>query len=228
MFHGLTPEATGCRPAGFSTGDLRKRELGIFDILKKREKPEMENKKTFIYIGIALVCLIFLLFNSGIPFLPQNEIDYQGEKIKLAKYYFNYDSYKNDPENLDPSELGKIEKLITEFPVQTIFNDRVSMVRAMFELQFPGYGLSSFGERVQEDGNVFAGYSVEIPRAKKERILVYHKRNKSYHLVDDFISPVVDYNYIMGVKKQDNQLVYTSITGDIVIARPLNAKLWSE
>jgi hypothetical protein len=75
---------------------------------------------------------------------------------------------------------------------------------------------------------VFAGYSIEIPKAKKERILVYHKRNKSYHLVDDFISPVVDYNFIMGVKKQDNQLVYTSMTGDIVIARPLDATLWSK
>jgi len=186
----------------------------------------IENKKLVIYAGIFLVCLVFFYFNSGVSFLPPDEIDYQGEKVKLSKYYLDYDSYKNDPENIDPSELGKIEKLIMELPVQTVFHDRESMIRAMFELKFPGYGLGCFGEKVQDDGNLFAGYSIEIPKANKERVIVYHKRNESYYLIDDFISPVVDYVDIMGIKKVNDDLIYCTVSGETVVVRPLNKEAW--
>jgi len=35
-----------------------------------------------------------------------NVIDYRGERIKLSKSYYDFDTYKNDPDNIDPSKLG--------------------------------------------------------------------------------------------------------------------------
>ena len=47
----------------------------------------------------------------------------------------------------------------------------------MFALKAPGYGMTSFGEKPQPDGSILAGFSVEVPRADKARVLVFRGRD---------------------------------------------------
>ena len=38
------------------------------------------------------------------PSLPPDAIEYRGERLKLTKAYHDYDDYKEDENNIDPSE----------------------------------------------------------------------------------------------------------------------------
>jgi hypothetical protein len=55
-------------------------------------------KRAFLVIG-SIVGLV-AIWSLVIRVLP-SYMDYRGEKIKLTKYYLAYDSYKNDPDNID-------------------------------------------------------------------------------------------------------------------------------
>lgn len=61
------------------------------------------------------------------------------------------------------------------------------MLRALDGIQSPGYGSGQFGEKIQPDGTSLAGFSVEIPRADKERVFVFRGHDKVYTLIDDFV-----------------------------------------
>ena len=46
-----------------------------------------------------------------------DQIDYRGEKIKLTKAYADYAAYKNDPENIAPSETERVQRLVLGAPI---------------------------------------------------------------------------------------------------------------
>ena len=92
------------------------------------------------------------------------------------------------------------------------------MVRTISDLQFPGYGWTQFGERPQPDGTSLAGFSIEVPRANKERVLVFRGRGDVYTLIDDFVSSAAE--RIMQVRREGGQLVYSSLEGGQILIRP--------
>jgi len=57
--------------------------------------------KKAILLAAALIA-IAMLWTVGRRHLP-SDIEYQGEKIKLTKYYLSFEDYKDDPDNIDPS-----------------------------------------------------------------------------------------------------------------------------
>jgi hypothetical protein len=148
-----------------------------------------------------------------------NEIEYQGQHFKLTKNYRSYDEYKNDPENLDPSEVARVEAAIVGAKVARSYPDRRQMVFATIQLQFPGYGLTHFGEKPQPDGSSLAGVAVEIPRANKERVLVFRGRDGHYTLIDDFVAETDE--EIKLVREEAGRLVYCSFAGKPLVSRPL-------
>src|SRR5215471_3494849 len=100
---------------------------------------------------VGVVLAVGLLFASR-KFLPNsmilrgmNTIEYQGEHIKLTKTYYEYEDYKDDPNNIDRAENTRVERLVSEAPIARLFQDRRQMVNAVFDLKFPGYGLGGFG-----------------------------------------------------------------------------------
>lgn len=149
---------------------------------------------------------------------PPDSIEFRGEQFKLTKAYSDYDDYKNDPNNIDPSENAHVERAVTQPKVSPGALTRAEMVREVFDLKFPGYGITAFGEKPQPDGTILAAFSVEIPRADKDRMLVFRGRGAMYRLIDDFVCSSKD--GIMQVRREDGHLVYSNFEGKQILNRP--------
>jgi hypothetical protein len=156
----------------------------------------------------------------------EDEIEYRGEKIKLTKRYSDYDEYRNDPNNLDPSELSRVERLVCEAPIASSFADRWQMLQAILGLTFPGYGHWQFGDKTQADGSVLSGFGIQVPRANKARILVFRSRGKGFDLLDDFVAPFDDSidRMIMNVTLKDKKLIYSNIDTIPILTRDTHEK----
>jgi hypothetical protein len=151
----------------------------------------------------------------------EDEIDYLGESIPLSKVYDDYDDYKDDPDNLPPESVARVEKLLTGAKLAESYKSRAELVHAVTELQFPGYGLMQLGERPMPDGSRLAAYAIEIPKAGKERFVVYRGRGDEYVLEDDFIES--EDRGIGQVRDGDGdqvgELVYSTFQGVTVLTR---------
>ncbi len=146
-------------------------------------------------------------------------IEYRGEKIHLRRAYDDYEDYKDDPDNLDPSEIERVGKLVAGAPVGRSYRDREAMLRAVFELEFPGYGFTSFGRANQEDGSLLETFAVEVPHAGKERYIVFQGVHERYTLLDDFIAS--DDQNIRRARLSNGQIVYSTLQGKDVLTRPI-------
>ena len=78
-----------------------------------------------VWIGVLLVMLGIIGCERR-----SNEIDYRGEKIKLTKAYADYDEYKNDPDNIDPSETERVQRLVLGAPIARTFGSRLEASKA--------------------------------------------------------------------------------------------------
>jgi hypothetical protein len=148
---------------------------------------------------------------------PTDSVEYQGQPVKLSKSYFDYDDYKNDPDNLAPGEADKVQQLVESAPVPKHFADRKQLARAMFDLKFPGYGLGAYGEKPQPDGSVLALFGVEIPKSGTMRFLLFRGRDGRYTLIDDFVH--ADTAGIMSVTASGDNFVYSTLQGRKVLER---------
>src|SRR5215813_12441968 len=95
------------------------------------------------------------LLNSGCQRAVEQSdtIEYRGEQFKLSKRYYSWDEYKDDPNNLATNELPRIENLMLTASIGSSFDTRSQFLRAVEELQFPGYGFSKYAETPQADGS---------------------------------------------------------------------------
>ncbi len=100
-------------------------------------------------------------------------IEYRGQKIKLTKFYLDYEDYKDDPDNIDPSETARVQRLVEESPIAHSFAGRKAAVDAVFEIKFPGYGSGGFGSPIQTSDGSLNGFLVEIPRSDKARYFIF-------------------------------------------------------
>ena len=163
---------------------------------------------------------IFDPSNSSAGSADDRTVQYQGQTIQLSKAYSDFDEYKNDPMNIAPAETGRVQQLVTAAPISQTYPNREKLYSAISQIEFPGYGMSTFGEKPQPDGIVLAGFSIEIPRADRERIIVYQLRNGIYRLLDDFTGPTDTSE----VRLQGGQLTYHDPQGKLVVSRPLTSK----
>ncbi len=176
-------------------------------------------KKIIPVVGALIaIALLWAVVRRHLP----SDVEYQGEKIKLAKYYLSFEDYKDDPDNIDPSENARVERLVTQAPIGRHFADRKEMVTALFELKFPGYGLGFAGNSAQTDSQALELSSVEIPRAGKNRYILFEKQNGAYTLIDDFVAPSAP--EIMQVREGNGVLIYSTRSGQSVLTRPVTAK----
>lgn len=149
-------------------------------------------------------------------------IHYRGQAVRLSRPYESYEEYKDDPNNIAPEENARVEKLVADAPIQKRFSSRKAMIDAVFALTFPGYGLGTSGEAPQPDGSVLSMDFVEIPRADRDRYLVFRGRGESYTLIDDFITsaePQID-----RVRDQDGKLAYSDRSGKLILTRTPSEK----
>lgn len=197
-----------CRTSAFSRGPRPRVMLTV----------RWPNQHNIVWIGVFLVMLGLIGCERR-----SNEIDYRGEKIKLTKAYADFDDYKNDPENIDPSETERVQRLVLGARIAKTFGSRLEASKAIGQIAFPGYGSGGFGEQSQADGSVLMGFSVEVPRANKERYFVFQGKDGVYTLVDDFVYPDTA-GLLRSVIRRGNDLVFTSIDGKEALVRPYVAK----
>jgi len=146
-------------------------------------------------------------------------IEYRGERIKLSKAYSDFDVYKNDPDNIHPSETERVQRLVMEAPIAREFDNLLEVSKAVVDLSFPGYGTGGFEEKKHPDGTSYIAFMIEIPRAEKDRYFAFRGVNGKYQLIDDFIAP--EHPYISTVDEQNGSLVYSGPKGQRVMTRPL-------
>lgn len=173
-------------------------------------------KRAFLAIGIVL-CLAAAW--AGVRRILPSSIEYRGENIKLTKYYLDYDDYKNDPDNIDPSETERVQRLVSEAPIAHSFASRRDAVDALFKVKFPGYGVGGFGGAIKDGDGSLNGFSVEIPRADKNRYFIFRNTHGNYALVDDFIDS--DALQIETVREEHGNLVYCTASGEPKLIHPI-------
>jgi hypothetical protein len=170
------------------------------------------NRTNRIFIIIA--ALVLLYFARGF-FGGSDTIEYRGEHFKMAKNFWSYEDYKDDPNNLDSNGVSRIEAVMRDASIGTNFDSREQFIHAVFGLKFPGYGLEAFGEKQQSDGSSLSMFSVEIPQRDKDRYLVARLTGGRYALVDDFVASSVS-NDISQVKLESTSLRYYDGNGLLV------------
>jgi hypothetical protein len=177
------------------------------------------NRSNWIIIAVASV----LLFSFMRRFLAGGDdtIEYRGEQFKMAKTYWSYEDYKDDPNNLDTNELPRIEAAVVSANIGTNFDTRGQFTRSVFGVKFPGYGLEQFGEKPQADGSFLSVFSIEIPQRNKDRYFVAKETGSRYVLVDDFVAGSVS-NVIRQVKLEGTRLRYEDETGRTVRVHELS------
>jgi len=159
-----------------------------------------------LLFGLSVLFLASCGANSG----AFNEMEYRGERIKLSRAYFDYDEYKNDPGNIDPSETSHVQKLVMEAPITSSFDQRIDVFKATGEIVFPGYGSGGIPGRMA-DGSDLAVVDIEVPRAEKERYILFRSRNGHYELVDDFVHPETALPY--AVREESGSFVFLGYDG---------------
>lgn len=175
----------------------------------------MRVKKILLIIG----ALILLMAGwAGLRRIIPSWVDYRGEKIKLTKFYLDYDDYKNDPDNIDPSETARVQRMVSEAPIAHSFASRKAAVDAVFEVHFPGYAVGGFGDSIQQGEGALNGFSIEIPRAGS-RYFIFRNVHGGYVLVDDFIDPGPA--AIQSVREEHGTLVYRTPTGATAFVHPV-------
>ena len=173
------------------------------------------NMKATLTISI----LVILVSSCGYRHdLAPNEIEYRGEKIKLTKSYSDFDDYKKDPENIDPAETVRVQRLVMGAPIEREFESLLDASKAVVAIAFPGYGSSGLAQLQQADGTVIMGFSVEIPRSQKERYFVFQGIDGKYRLVDDFVAD--EASGIGRVTEENGTLVYSTVGGEKILTRP--------
>ncbi len=151
-----------------------------------------------------------------------SHMDYQGQEIKLSKFYTSYEDYKDDPDNIDPSENERVFRLVSQAPVATSFSDRKEMIDALFEIKFPGYGAGPFSEFRQPDGTTLDVSFIEIPRAEKERVFTFHVENGKYTLLDDFV--LDEYCSVKSARLESGKITYELANGKAPLMRPVRGE----
>lgn len=173
-----------------------------------------------VLIGKYMVPKMYSAAKEASNIGKEDTIVYRGQTIRLSRAYSDFDEYKNDPNNIAASETERVQQLVETAPIAKEFPTREAMIAAVSELEFPGYGLSVFGDVPQGDGTVITGFSIEIPRGERERILVFQLKNETYRLMDDFLGPVD----VMKVELKNRQLIYFDMRGKELGRRDVAAK----
>jgi hypothetical protein len=146
-----------------------------------------------------------------------DEIDYRGERIKLSKAYADYASYKNDPDNIHPSERERVQRLVKTAPVASSYADENTLYHALSALSFPGYGSGNLARTRQPDGSDVVAYGIEIPGTEEDRYLVFRSVGSGFALIDDFVHvSVIGPASIAG---EGHEWVYRRADGTVLFRR---------
>ena len=197
-----------------------------------------ERKKGWVMVGVFCGLAVLAL---AAPLLQRlvlhratafDSIEYRGHRYPLTHKYESFTRYKNDPDNLAPGQEQAIAQALTAAPINPTYPTQLALINAIGDIQFPGYGITFFGGKAQPEGKRLQAYAIEIPRAERDRLLVFRtpEPTKSASmddflttgpcdLLDDFVAPADA--RITHVDEDGDQLVYRHSNGTEVMRRPM-------
>jgi len=177
----------------------------------------MQKRWWIVAVAIVVGVYIWGWASEQGYFGGDDTMQYQGQSIKLSRKYGSYEAYKDDPKNIDPSENARVQKLVTEAPIAHSFSNRSEMFHEAIEIKFPGYGMGGIPGQMS-DGSTLNVVSIEIPRAEKDRYLVFHEHSGRYELLDDFVMQEL---YVSNVREEHGTLLFLSSDGKELFRRPI-------
>jgi hypothetical protein len=143
-----------------------------------------------------------------------SKVTYQGQTIKLAHRYPDFDAYKDDPENLTAAEIERVAALVRGAVIPQQFKTREQAGEYLYsEIMFPGYGLSL----MQLDKPV-ALFSVEIPQMDADRWITMVQKDDKWVVIDDFEWPTSK-GYIQQAVVEDSRIRYLDRKGNTLRER---------
>jgi len=165
------------------------------------------------FVPLAVVAGLALFWRQGDRV---DELPYRGETYKLGKAYSSWEDFKSDP-TIAPDQLTALQKAVESNPLTPIYKSRSDMIKGTFDIEFPGFGMATFGEHAGADGSMLAGYAINIPMADKDRVIVYRGKGDTWTLIDDFVWTPSE--SIWKVDDKDGKLVYSGFDGKEVVTR---------
>lgn len=171
------------------------------------------DKRWFILIAIVILAAFWWVRNNR-----TDVIQYRGETVKLSKSYADFDQYKNDPNNIDPSETTRVQTLVITAPIAHSFTNRLDVFTATQDIVFPGYGSGVTGGP-QPDGSELFAVTIEIPRANRDRFIVFRGRNGRYELIDDFVHDEIPLP--SSIREEGGSYVFFDRVGQELFRRPV-------
>jgi hypothetical protein len=158
----------------------------------------------------------------------EGEIEYRGETFKTTITYFDYDDYKNDPNNIAQRELPRIESLILGARFDREYADRATFMRDVFDYEFPGYRGGSILPFAQgRVGGVdwpegWCGMALNIPGMRRSRFLIASQQpNGTWRVVDDFVFQA---NSLELGESSDEDVYTVEVTGAELVYRSPGGK----
>lgn len=156
-------------------------------------------KSDFSVKKTSATCRVFLLLATGCgvpsdqnPNDSMNEdsyMEYEGERFRTSKEYFDWDDFKEDPDNYLKSETPRMTDAVQRVDFAAFASDRETAMKQMFEKQFPGFGCGQLGTLNREQLDRCAAFFIEVPRTGKSRYAGYVNVEGQFILVSDFVAP---------------------------------------
>lgn len=144
-------------------------------------------------------------------------VTYQGQQIEVARTHLSFDEYKNDPANLTADQLRRVELLVRKALFGPVFDSEAEFDQALWNLQFPGFGLfyaNQLGAKIHPSLELVY---VEIPARGLNRYLsVERQSDGAMHVVEDFVAP--SQPEITRVDRNGaGQLQYRGTDGEVIV-----------
>ena len=138
---------------------------------------------------LAIPVVVAAVMSAGYWFyrtkLAVTHIDYLGERFDLPRTYPTYEAYRNDPDNLGPSNLARIQELVQTRSPGELFKDVEAFGRTAFALKVPGYGMAGLKVEAAEPKPMLV--AIEVPGTKRWRYLLATGTTGNVKVVDDFV-----------------------------------------
>lgn len=150
-------------------------------------------------------------------------VDYLGARIQLTRAYADFEEYKDDPKNLSPQSIRRVEAMMRSAPFAKAFPNTEALSRELERIQFPGYGsfyANQLGAKL--DPSLELVY-VEIPGGKLNRYFaVERKSNGTLQVISDFVAPASP--EITRVHRRNGVLFFESSQGKAIVMKSEEAR----
>jgi hypothetical protein len=171
--------------------------------------------------ALALSAIHAMAHSAPCPTEATNCITYRGEGIRLSRSYASYEAYVADPQNISPTEIERVARLMHEAVQPASFPSRDEAFAALSELRFPGYGAGSLKTLESTGAAELRVMFFEIPRTGQARFVAIAGDQQGFRVIDDFVA---SYRQLADVRWQGGELLYGDGRGTVITRHQAWAK----